>query len=181
MAITESAATRRTETERVRTGEERRRPAWERDICGASTVAGSILVTGAMNRYPRRGTVSMKRGFSAESPKAIRSFRIAVFRPSSNPTYVSAGHNRACNCSRVTMSPGRSSRSDRTRKGCSCKRTFRPSLRTSPEPKSISKSPVRTGRRELARASIFLHHRNPDFTPRYLSSENPITPSATFC
>ena len=107
--------------------------------CGVTATASRI---GATKRYPRRETVSMNRGFSAESPKATRSFRMAVFRPSSNPTYVSAGHNFACNCSRVTTSPGRSSRIAKTRKGCSCTGTFRPSLWTSPEPKSISKSPV---------------------------------------
>ena len=45
-----------------------------------------VALNGAMNRYPRRGSVSMKRGLAAESPKAVRNLRIAVFRPSSNPT-----------------------------------------------------------------------------------------------
>jgi hypothetical protein len=35
---------------------------------------------GAMNRYPRRGRVSTKRGFSDESPSASRILLIAVFR-----------------------------------------------------------------------------------------------------
>jgi hypothetical protein len=45
---------------------------------GAPVVGISI---GAMNRYPRFGRVSMKRGFSAESPSVSRSRFIAEFRP----------------------------------------------------------------------------------------------------
>ena len=37
--------------------------------------------TGAMNRYPRRGRVSTKRGFSAESPRASRSRLMALPKP----------------------------------------------------------------------------------------------------
>jgi hypothetical protein len=36
--------------------------------------------TGATNRYPLRGIVSIYRGLSAESPRASRSFITAVFR-----------------------------------------------------------------------------------------------------
>src|SRR5207253_649042 len=43
------------------------------------------------NRYPRRGSVSMNRGLSAESPRASRSLLIAVFRLLSKSTNVSAG------------------------------------------------------------------------------------------
>ena len=57
---------------------------------GKEGSAGADVVTGARNRYPRRGTVSMKRGLSEESPSAVRSFLIAVFSPSSNSTNVSA-------------------------------------------------------------------------------------------
>ena len=48
--------------------------------------------TGAMNLYPRRGSVSTKRGLSAESPRASRSLLIAVFRLLSKSTNVSFGH-----------------------------------------------------------------------------------------
>ncbi len=51
-------------------------------VCESRAVEGGIAVagytdaaspsTGAMNRYPRRGTVSMNRGLSAESPSAWR-------------------------------------------------------------------------------------------------------------
>ena len=45
------------------------------------------------NRYPRRGTVSTNRGRSAESSSASRSFRTALFNPTSKSTNVSAVHS----------------------------------------------------------------------------------------
>ena len=44
------------------------------------TTAGSGTFNVAMNRYPRLGTVSTKRGLSAESPSASRILFTAVFR-----------------------------------------------------------------------------------------------------
>jgi hypothetical protein len=44
-----------------------------------------------------------------------RETSMGLFRPSSKPTYVSADHNRASNCSSVTTCPGRSKRME-TRK-----------------------------------------------------------------
>src|SRR5271168_3469580 len=127
------------------------------------TVTG--VQTCALPIYPRRGIVSMKRGLSAESPKTTRSFRMAVLMPSSKLTKVSAGQRLACNSSRVTISPGRSSSIASTRKGCSCSGTFLPFLCTSPEPRSTSKSPARTRRPKLVGASINLHPNGDDFTP----------------
>src|SRR5215469_7795576 len=46
--------------------------------CGIAAVA--LTARGKMNRYPRRGRVSTKRGFSDESPNASRILLIAVFR-----------------------------------------------------------------------------------------------------
>jgi len=57
---------------------------------GWSKLFGS---TGAMKRYPRRGRVSMKRGFSAESFRASRSRLMAVLRPASKSTKVSVDHS----------------------------------------------------------------------------------------
>src|ERR1017187_5737225 len=52
----------------------------------------------------------MNWGSSAESPKTRRSLLTAWFRLSSNSTKVSAGHKRARRSSRVTTSPGCSTR-----------------------------------------------------------------------
>src|ERR1700730_3861205 len=38
-------------------------------------------LTGAMKRYPRRASVSMNTGVSADSPRASRNLLIAAFRP----------------------------------------------------------------------------------------------------
>ena len=54
--------------------------------------AGSDSIA-AMNRYPRRGSVSIKRGVSAESPSASRNRLIAVLRPCSKSTNVSEGQS----------------------------------------------------------------------------------------
>jgi hypothetical protein len=70
--------------------------------------------TGAMKRYPRFGSVSMKRGFSAESPRASRRWLIALFKPRSKSTNVSAGQSLFWSSSRETACPGRSSKRERT-------------------------------------------------------------------
>jgi hypothetical protein len=71
------------------------RPAWQRLEDPKS------VVTGAMKRCPRLGTVAMKPGFWAESPKVSRKRVIVVFRPVSKSTNVSAGHRVDRSCSRV--------------------------------------------------------------------------------
>src|SRR5207245_7439995 len=45
------------------------------DTAISETTAGTVPFTGARKRYPRRATVSTKRGFSAVSPSASRSRR----------------------------------------------------------------------------------------------------------
>src|ERR1035437_9351834 len=54
-------------------------------------VAGTrcSAASGPMNRYPRRATVSMKTGDSADSPKASRSLLTATFKLWSKSTKVS--------------------------------------------------------------------------------------------
>ena len=51
------------------------------------------MIRTSLTAEPRRGTVSIKRGLSAVSLSAERSFLIAVFRPSSKATWVSAGQS----------------------------------------------------------------------------------------
>src|SRR5258707_12697594 len=57
--------------------------------------AGLFNSTGAMNRYPLRGSVSMNRGWSEESPSTSRSLITALFNPWSKSTNVSLGHSRS--------------------------------------------------------------------------------------
>ncbi len=45
---------------------------------GVSFVLSGVAVNGAINRYPRRACVSTNLGFSAVSPRASRSFRMAL-------------------------------------------------------------------------------------------------------
>jgi hypothetical protein len=74
----------------------------------AFTAAGAIAVLTLgipMNRYPRRGTVSTNLGFSAESPRVSRRRLIAVLRPVSKSTNVSAGQSVDRSSSRVTTAP----------------------------------------------------------------------------
>ncbi len=91
------------------------------------------MVTGARNRYPRCASVSINRGFSAESPSASRSLLMAVPSEWSKSTIVSPPHSRCWISSRVTTSPGRSSRQTSTRNGCACSRIRIPDLRSSPD------------------------------------------------
>ena len=120
---------------------------------GAGIVAASLSAlcslpfgstwTGARNRYPRRGIVSMNTGMSAESPSASRRRLIAVFRLVSKSTKVSTGHSAPCSSSRVTRTPAVSRSLRRTRKGCSCRRSFTPLRRSSADRVSSSKVPNR--------------------------------------
>jgi len=109
-----------------------------RFVCPAPTT-----VTGARNRYPRRASVSMNRGFSAESPSASLNLLIAVPRLWSKSTMVSWPHSRCWISSRVTTSPGRSSKHTSTRNGCACNRMRIPDFRSSPESASASNRPNR--------------------------------------
>src|ERR1019366_10677494 len=97
--------------------------------------------TGAMKRYPRRGMVSTKRGFSDASPSTSRSRMTALFSPWSKSTKVSPGQSRLRNSSRVTISPGFSSSTTRTWKGCSGSLIRSPCLRSSQAFRSTSKTP----------------------------------------
>ena len=103
--------------------------------------AAAALCTGAMNRYPRFGSVSMKRGLSAVSPRASRRRFTALFSPRSKSTKVSAGHTCRCSSSRVTTSPARSSRRINTWNGWAASLTRTPPFRSSPERRSIPKTP----------------------------------------
>ena len=115
---------------------------------GATAASGGSVTSsiGAMKRYPRRARVSTYRGVSAESPSACRTFLMAVFRPCSKSTNVSAGHNRCRRSSRVKTSPGRSSSAARICAGCSCSRTGCPSRHSSRPPSANSNWPNRSRR-----------------------------------
>ncbi len=54
-----------------------------------------------MNLYPLPGTVSMYRGWSAESPSACRSLFTTVFSPCSKSTKVVPCHRCRCSSSRL--------------------------------------------------------------------------------
>src|SRR5215831_2827878 len=52
---------------------------------GAASPSGEAISTGAIERYPRRGRVSIKRGLSASSPSAARNrLRMALRLPSNS-------------------------------------------------------------------------------------------------
>jgi hypothetical protein len=116
---------------------------------GSNTEALSGLATdtGATNLYPTRGTVSTKRGLSAESFKAPRSFLTAVFNPTSNSTNVSLGQSFSFSSSRVRTTPCRSNSSISNWKGFSCNRMRNPFLVSWRLSKSASKTPKRAIRR----------------------------------
>ena len=94
-----------------------------------------------MNRYPRPGMVSMYRGFSAESPSNCLSRFIAALRLCSKSTNVPSPQIFASNCSRVTSSPGFSSKVSKIWKGCFGKRTREPCLKSSPDQAFTSNGP----------------------------------------
>src|SRR5262245_17345404 len=85
----------------------------------------------------------MLRGRSAESPSASRNRLTALFKPRSKSTNVSAAHSRRCSSSRVTSSPGCSSRSRSTSNDWSRSLTRTPCFRSSPDRGSTSKIPKR--------------------------------------
>ena len=116
--------------------------------CSMAKPAGRVegpfnTSAGARNRYPRRGSVSIKLGASAESPSASRTLLIAAFRPFSKSTNVSAPQSLPRSSSRVTISPECSNSITSTRKGWSGTRIRTPFLRTSPERRLTSKGPNR--------------------------------------
>jgi hypothetical protein len=105
---------------------------------------GPSMTTGAMNRYPRLASVSMNRGFSAESPRASRILLMALAIPCSKSMVVLSPQTSCCNCSRVTTSPGLDKSAASTLNGWTCSLTRRPAFRISPAPKSTSKVPKQT-------------------------------------
>src|SRR5580704_9310017 len=110
-------------------------------------LSGLATDTGATNLYPRRGTVSTKRGLSAESFNAPRSFLTAVFNPTSNSTNVLLGQSFSFSSSRVRTTPGRSNSSISNWKGFSCNPMRNPFLVSRRLSKSVSKTPKRAIRR----------------------------------
>ncbi len=119
---------------------------WQRPSSSGWPAAPS---TGRMNRYPRRGSVSMKRGLRAESPRAARKRFSAAPSPWSKSTKVSSLQRAFRACSRVTTSPGCSRSKSKSWMGCSWSLIRRPCFRSSPAPGSTSKSPKRTGLDDL--------------------------------
>src|SRR5258707_6510093 len=101
-------------------------------------------LTGAMKRYPRRASVSMNTGTSADSPSASRNLLIAVFRPVSKSTKVSPGQSLLRNSSRATTSPGRSTKVATTWNACSWSITFLPAWGNAQPWKFTSNLPKRT-------------------------------------
>src|SRR5256885_5082157 len=84
--------------------------------------------------------------FSGESPSAVRSFLIALFRLCSKSTKVSEDHSVCRISSRVTVSPGFSSRIDKMRKGWPDKRIRTPCLRSSRPARFAWNTPKRSTR-----------------------------------
>ena len=66
---------------------------------------------------------------------------MALFRPCSKSTKVSAAHSFFCSSSRVTVSPGRSNSMTRISAGWPCSLIFMPFLRSSPARGSSSNAP----------------------------------------
>ena len=103
------------------------RDAWTRGGGAAGLVSGSMRLgstvrwDGSEKRYPRLGTVSIYRGFSASSPSASRSLRTATRRPLSKSTKVFSSQMRFWICSRLTTWPAFSRRITSRRNGCSCR------------------------------------------------------------
>ena len=108
-------------------------PAKTPEVADDEPLAEARMIAGVVNGI-RVASVSMYRGVSASSPSAIRSFRIALFRPVSYST-TPVGHSRAISCSRVTTSPGRLTNSSRIWSGWSCRRWVFPPFDISPESK----------------------------------------------
>lgn len=121
-------------------------------------------VTGARNRYPRRGSVSINTGLSASSPRLSRSLRTATLRLCSKSTKVSDGHISDRSSSRVTRSPGLCSRMASTWNGCFWSLIFTPFRYSSAACRSAWKHPKETIR-PLCRVSI-------EFTARGVSCDS---------
>jgi len=111
---------------------------------GRRSPGGTEVATGAIKRYPFRGTVCTKRGLSDASPKAPRTCRMQKLRPRSKSTHVSRPQISRRNSPRRTTSPGWASSSASTRAGCGDSLTTSPSRRSSPLRKSKSNNPNRT-------------------------------------
>ena len=93
-----------------------------------------------------------------QSRSASLNLLTATARRWSKSTNVSADQRRFLSSSRVTTSPADSRRAVRSRNGCSCSRTFCPSLLSSPARRSTSKVANRTsdGRADgIGRSSQF--------------------------
>src|SRR5438552_1861718 len=86
----------------------------------------------------------MKRGLSAESSRASRSLRTALYSPCSKSTKVSEGQIFCLSSSRVTNLPDCSSSNCRTWSGCRCSLILTPQRLSSPAWKSTSNSAKRT-------------------------------------
>ena len=95
--------------------------------------------SGTRGAAPSRRTAD----WSAESSRASRSFRTALFNPTSKSTNVSAVHSNWRSSSRVTNSPGRIRSARRIWKDCSGRRILRPCRRSSPDWASSSNTPKR--------------------------------------
>jgi hypothetical protein len=59
---------------------------WHRSVTAATALKPSSTAANSHKLEVLTLHAILNRGFSAESPKATRSFRMAVFRPSSKPT-----------------------------------------------------------------------------------------------
>ena len=138
-----------------------------RAVRGATATASRVLLpfaseirgawtcsTGAMNLYPRRGSVSMYRGISAESPSVSRMRPIALWRLWSKSTKVSAGQSWLLSSSRVTRLPADCSNIASSCTGWPCRRSLTPRLRNSPARRSSSKVSNRSTRAAGASVGI---------------------------
>ena len=83
----------------------------------------------------------MKRGFSAESPRASLTLLMAPATARSKSTLVLAPQTLRCNSSRVTTSPDFSSRIVSTLNGCAGSLILCPAFQSSPACRSTSNSP----------------------------------------
>ncbi len=120
----------------------------------AGNTAGRGTLVGATKREPRRGTVSTNLGESAESPSTSRRRLTAAFSPCSKSTKVSSGQSRLRSSSRVTSSPGRSSRTERSCSGCCWRLRRVPDLRSSPRAQIELEHPERDAVRRVFRGFV---------------------------
>ncbi len=111
-------------------------------FCGSGCIDSGGWM-GAIQRHPRRSTVSTKIGLSAESPRASRKRIIALLSPCSKSTKTWGGQRTCRNSSRVMTLPGLLNKCVNARKGRSCSRTLTPFRRNSPARTSASNTPKR--------------------------------------